>query len=217
MKLNKRYEPQNKTRKPEKQQADFLFPVVFPSYQKISGKTAPQYLNQAIERNIRAQKLDKNIVPCFIRNVDSIGDSSILEGKEKLPFVAKLQRLSTHKEKIYKKSLPLFSQIFFQNHFDAIHKFLLSDEKNEVLLDRLQEKGVWKNKEELVYWDITTQSIVEPDAIERRKEKQIQLVVKCFVETKNDIFPLVVEDPMLLFSDVGIVIHSNDKRYKKHL
>ena len=69
----------------------------------------------------------------------------------------------------------------------------------------------------LVYWDITTQSIVEPDAIERRKEKQIQLVVKCFVETKNDIFPLVVEDPMLLFSDVGIVIHSNDKRYKKHL
>ena len=217
MKLNKKYEPQNKTRKPEKQQADFLFPVVFPSYQKISGKTAPQYLNQAIERNIRAQKLDKNIVPCFIRNVDSIGDSSILEGKEKLPFVAKLQRLSTHKEKIYKKSLPLFSQIFFQNHFDAIHKFLLSDEKNEVLLDRLQEKGVWKNKEELVYWDITTQSIVEPDAIERRKEKQIQLVVKCFVETKNDIFPLVVEDPMLLFSDVGIVIHSNDKRYKKHL
>jgi valyl-tRNA synthetase len=37
------------------------------------------------------------------------------------------------------------------------------------------------------------------------------------VETKNDIFPLVVDDPMLLFSDVAVMIHNNDKRYKKHL
>jgi valyl-tRNA synthetase len=94
---------------------------------------------------------------------------------------------------------------------------LLTDKKNEKLLKLFEEKKLWKFKDELVYWDISTQSIVEDDAIDWRVEKQTQLVVKCFVETKNDVFPLVVEDPTIFFSDVGIVIHSNDKRYKKHL
>jgi valyl-tRNA synthetase len=152
-----------------------------------------------------------------LRNVDSIGDFSILNWKEQIPFPAKLQRLYTHKEKAYKKILPVFSQVFFQQHFDAIHKFLVSEKNVQNLLKLFEEKNLWKFKEELVYWDISTQTIVENDAIDWRKETQTQLVVKCFVETKNDIFPLVVDDPMLLFSDVAVMIHNNDKRYKKHL
>jgi len=217
MKLNKKYEPQKKIINKNSVQADYLFPVILPSYVKISWKTLPQYLNQAIEWSIRSQKLGKNIIPCFLRNVDSIGDFSILNWKEQIPFPAKLQRLYTHKEKAYKKILPVFSQVFFQQHFDAIHKFLVSEKNVQNLLKLFEEKNLWKFKEELVYWDISTQTIVENDAIDWRKETQTQLVVKCFVETKNDIFPLVVDDPMLLFSDVAVMIHNNDKRYKKHL
>ena len=97
MKLNKKYEPQKKIINKNSVQADYLFPVILPSYVKISWKTLPQYLNQAIEWSIRSQKLGKNIIPCFLRNVDSIGDFSILNWKEQIPFPAKLQRLYTHK------------------------------------------------------------------------------------------------------------------------
>lgn len=81
----------------------------------------------------------------------------------------------------------------------------------------LQEKNLRKQSQELVWRDISTQTIVHPDKIERKEEKQLQLEIKCFVETKNDVFPLIIEDPLLLFSDVGIVVHENDKRYKKHI
>ena len=186
MKLNKKYEPQKKIINKNSVQADYLFPVILPSYVKISWKTLPQYLNQAIEWSIRSQKLGKNIIPCFLRNVDSIGDFSILNWKEQIPFPAKLQRLYTHKEKAYKKILPVFSQVFFQQHFDAIHKFLVSEKNVQNLLKLFEEKNLWKFKEELVYWDISTQTIVENDAIDWRKETQTQLVVKCF--DKNSYF-----------------------------
>ena len=46
MKLNKKYEPQKKIINKNSVQADYLFPVILPSYVKISWKTLPQYLNQ---------------------------------------------------------------------------------------------------------------------------------------------------------------------------
>jgi hypothetical protein len=43
------------------------------------------------------------------------------------------------------------------------------------------------------------------------------LEIKCFVETKNEVLTIVVDDIMSLFLDVGVVVHVNDKRYKKHI
>ncbi len=217
MELTKNYEPKKNIKKINKEQADFLFPVFLPSYRKISWKNLSWFLNQSIAWKIRSHKLGKNILPCFIRDVDTLWDSLVLENKKDLIFPAKLQRLHNHKEKVYKKMLPLFSQIFTQSYFDNIYNFSLSEEKNVKLLKLFQEKWLWKKTEKLVYWDISTHSIVEDDAIEWREEEGLKLTVKCFVETKNDVFPLVVQDPTLLFSDVAIIVHSNDKRYKKHI
>ena len=217
MELTKNYEPKKNIKKINKEQADFLFPIFLPSYRKISWKNLSWFLNQSIAWKIRSHKLWKNILPCFIRDVDTLWDSLVLENKKDLIFPAKLQRLHNHKEKVYKKMLPLFSQIFTQSYFDNIYNFSLSEEKNVKLLKLFQEKWLWKKTEKLVYWDISTHSIVEDDAIEWREEEGLKLTVKCFVETKNDVFPLVVQDPTLLFSDVAIIVHSNDKRYKKHI
>ena len=217
MELTKNYEPKKNIKKINKEQADFLFPIFLPSYRKISWKNLSWFLNQSIAWKIRSHKLWKNILPCFIRDVDTLWDSLVLENKKDLIFPAKLQRLHNHKEKVYKKMLPLFSQIFTQSYFDNIYNFSLSEEKNVKVFKLFQEKWLWKKTEKLVYWDISTHSIVEDDAIEWREEEGLKLTVKCFVETKNDVFPLVVQDPTLLFSDVAIIVHSNDKRYKKHI
>ena len=217
MELTKNYEPKKNINKIKKDSVDFLFPIFLPSYRRISWKSLSWYLNQSIAWKIRSQKLWKKILPCFIRNVDTLWDSLVLENKKDLIFPAKLQRLHNHKDKTYKKILPVFSQIFTQSRFDNIYNFSLTDEKNSEILNKFQEKWLWKKKEKLVYWDITTQSIVEEDAIEWREEEWLKLTIKCFVETKNDVFPLVVDDPTLLFSDVAIIVHSNDKRYKKHI
>jgi len=45
----------------------------------------------------------------------------------------------------------------------------------------------------------------------------VVLEIKCFVETKNEVLTLIVDDIMSFFSDVGVIVHSNDKRYKKHI
>jgi hypothetical protein len=78
----------------------------------------------------------------------------------------------------------------------------LTSQKVRPLLNKLQENKIWKLKDKLVYWDVSTQTIVQSNEILWKEEKVKKLVVKCFVETKNDVFPLVVTDPMLLFSDV---------------
>lgn len=144
------------------------------------------------------------------------GFSQVLSNKVQLPFFAKRQRLATHQQKLSKKQLPLLSQLF-SLFSPAPTSFSLRSSKVQELLQLLQTQGLWKQHQELVWRDVSTQTIVAPEGIERREEKQVQLEVKCFVETKNDVFPLVVEDPMLLFSDVGVLVHENDKRYKKHI
>ena len=217
MELTKNYEPKKNINKIKKDPVDFLFPIFLPSYRKVTWKNLTWYLNQSIAWKARSQKLGKSILPCFIRNVDTLWDSLILENKNELIFPAKLQRLYDHKNKTYKKILPVLSQIFAQSHFDNIYNFSLSDQKNLEILNKFQEKWLWKEKEKLVYWDISTQSIVEEDAIDWREEEWTRLTIKCFVETKNDVFLLVVDDPTILFSDVAVIVHANDKRYKKHI
>ena len=149
MELTKNYTPK-KNIKINKEPADYLFPIFLPSYRKISWKNLSWFLNQSIEWKIRSHKLWNNILPCFIRDVDTLWDSLVLENKKDLIFPAKLQRLHNHKEKVYKKMLPLFSQIFTQSYFDNIYNFSLSEEKNVKLLKLFQEKWLWKKTEKLI-------------------------------------------------------------------
>ena len=99
--------------------------------------------------------------------------------------------------KTQKKNQTLLSQFFGNEGIHFCSTF--QNERIQRLFDLLEEKQVWKLSQELVWWDVT------------------QLEVKCFVETKNDVFPLVIDDPLQLFSDKGVLVHPNDKRYKKHI
>lgn len=69
----------------------------------------------------------------------------------------------------------------------------------------------------VVYWDISAQTTVNEDEIERREELQPQLEVKCFVETKNEVLTLIVSDVTSFFEERAVIVHANDKRYKKHI
>ncbi len=215
MKLNKNY--QSPTQLPSKaQKADAFFPVFLPSYEKINGKSATQLLQLSLERKRKAQQLGKNILPFLFSSTRMDGSSKLLASKTQLPPSAKRHRLATHKQKLLKKQISLLSQLFSCSQLEQ-YDFNLYHPEFQKLLTWIEEKKLRKWSQELVWRDVSTQTIVAPEDIERREEKQLQLEVKCFVETKNDIFPLVVTDPMLLFSDVGVVVHENDKRYKKHL
>lgn len=117
--------------------------------------------------------------------------------------------------KTQKKNQTLLSQFFGNEGIYFCSTF--QNERIQRLFDLLEEKQVWKLSQELVWWDVTTQTIVESEDIVWKEEVQTQLEVKCFVETKNDVFPLVIDDPLQLFFDKGVLVHPNDKRYKKHI
>lgn len=216
MKLNKKYQPQPKVKMQQEKKSDTFFPIFFPKYQKIDGESMSDYFSQYLDQSWYSKKEFPIREPLIITGGYSRGYTKILAGKQYLPLPAKMQRLATHEQKLFKKGLPLLQQIFFQEKL-TISDSKLTDPKFQTLLTLFKEKNLWKQTQELVRRDVSTQTIVYPDDIERKEEKAIQLEIKCFVETKNDVFPLVVEDPLLLFSDVGVVVHENDKRYKKHI
>ena len=215
MKINKKYEPQIK-RKIKQISSEAHYPIFIDSYKKLTGKNIAPYLFQLIWWKDLEHRLGKSLSPLFIYDTSINWIQEILKWKEKLPFFAKLQRLSSHKAKILKKNLSVYSQIFWVSEGEE-NPFRLTSQKVRPLLNKLQENKIWKLKDKLVYWDVSTQTIVQSNEILWKEEKVKKLVVKCFVETKNDVFPLVVTDPMLLFSDVWVVVHENDKRYKKHI
>ena len=216
MKLNKKYQPQSKVKIQQEKKSDTFFPIFFPKYQKIDGEGMSDYFSQYLEQSRYSKKEFPIREPLIITGGSSRGYTKLLAGKHHLPLPAKIQRFATHEQKMLKKGLPLLQQIFFQEKL-TLSDSTLTDPKFQSLLTLFKEKNLRKQTQELVRRDVSTQAIVYPDDIERKEEKTIQLEIKCFVETKNDVFPLVVEDPLLLFSDVGVVVHENDKRYKKHI
>lgn len=216
MKLNKKYQPKYLPNSYKKEKSDFLFPIFFPDYQKIDGKAMAHYFSQALEQKRSSKRIGTEPAPMLITGVATRWFSQLLLGKSGLPFSAKMQRLATHHEKFLKKGVPLLSQIFSEQEL-ATYNFNITDDVVQSFLPFLSEKNLRKQSQELVWRDVSSQTIVHPDDIIWKEEKQIQLEIKCFVETKNDVFPLIIDDPLLLFSDVGVVVHENDKRYKKHI
>lgn len=216
MKINKKYTPfplqaQNLS------SPDGCFPLVLPAYQKLEGKTLSQFIMTAIQRAASSQQLGKTLHPLLISGATTTGTLAVLKGKSQLPFLAKLQRLAKYQKKIRSKDSNLISQLFSLPNLPYESHFSLRSAPVQALLRLLSEKQLWKKKDQLVYRDVSSQSIVSEGNIEWREEKQLQLEVKCFVEAKHEVFPLVIEDPMLFFSDLGVLVHANDKRYKKHI
>lgn len=216
MKLNKKYLP-NTSQSNIKLIPDAYFPIFLPNYKKRTGKQISEFLFSSVQWALHSHHVGKQFQPLLIRNASMSGISEVLKGKSQLPLAAKLQRLFTHQKKLQSKEGNQISQFFaLQNNPKEI-LFNLRSAPVQDFLQLLCEKGLIKRKEQLVYRDISSQTMVPSDAIEWREEKQLQLEVKCFVEAKHEVFPLVIDDPMLLFSNLGVVVHENDKRYKKYI
>ncbi len=216
MKLNKKYLP-NPAQSNKNLTPDAYFPIVLPAYKKQEGSQISELLFSSVQWAVQSHHAGKQFQPLLIRAASMSGMAEVLKGKAQLPLAAKLQRLATHQKKLQSKEGNLISQLFSLQNKPKENRFNVRSAPVQDFLQLLSERGLLKRKEQLVYRDISSQTIVNPDAIERREEKQLQLEVKCFVEAKHEVFPLVIDDPMLLFSDLGVVVHENDKRYKKHI
>ncbi len=123
----------------------------------------------------------------------------------------------SQKKKIEKKNQNIFSEFFASEIQQPDFVALLQEQKVQDFLNYLLENAFLKKQKELLYWDISTQSYVHGDELIWQEVKETQLEIKCFVETKNDTFTLIVDDPLSLFGDLAVLVHPKDKRYKKYV
>ena len=114
MKLNKKYQPQPKVKMQQEKKSDTFFPIFFPKYQKIDEESMSDYFSQYLDQSWHSKKEFPIREPLIITGGYSRGYTKILAGKQYLPLPAKMQRLATHEQKLFKKGLPLLQQIFFQ-------------------------------------------------------------------------------------------------------
>lgn len=216
MQLNKKYQPSKEFSK-RKSKADVLFPFFLPSYRKFSAEELESlYYHLIVSRNI-AQVTGKEYQPLFITGLANTDVQEVMKEKSLLPFFAKLQRLSVAKEKNFKKKDEFLSKFFLN---DALYYFDSEKGKNKresQFFSLLKNNDLLKKEKQLIYWDGSTQTMVNEDDIEWREEEVYLLEIKCFVEAKSEVFSLVTDDILEFFSDGGVLVHHNDKRYKKHI
>ena len=174
------------------------------------------YYQELMARNL-LQFTGKNYQPLIIKNLHNLDFSVALKGKEKLPFFAQYERLQRLGQKNQKKTEQYLKKLFFDANLEGLTFGREYIRGVNSVFSLLSEKKLLKKAPQLVYRDISNQSIVNTDDIEWRTESQVVLEMKCFVETKNEVLTLIVDDIMSFFSDVGVIVHSNDKRYKKHI
>lgn len=217
MKINKKYIPKIHKKLNFDSGADGTFPIFLPKYSPLEKKelTRLQY-QESMVRNLY-QFTGKQYHPCYFTWLQTTSYEQKMKGKEALPYFAKVQRLEQLANKQTSKSQRWIEQLFSDIEAKRIDFDVNLHAQMQSVFDLIWAHHLLKKAPRLVYRDISNQSIVNEDDIEWRSEEQYLLEVKCFVETKNEVLPLLVTDLLSFFSDVGVVVHSNDKRYKKHI
>lgn len=217
MKLNKKYQPNNLTQLGKNNKKDWIYPIFLPLVTKFSEEEQKSFYYQELMARNLLQFTGKNYQPLIIKNLHNLDFSVALKGKEKLPFFAQYERLQRLGQKNQKKTEQYLKKLFFDANLEGLTFGREYIRGVNSVFSLLSEKKLLKKAPQLVYRDISNQSIVNTDDIEWRTESQVVLEMKCFVETKNEVLTLIVDDIMSFFSDVGVIVHSNDKRYKKHI
>lgn len=219
MKLNKKYKPNFAWCFPKKtgERVDAFFPLFVPVYRKFSDEELAFYYYALIFARNMELFANKNYLPLAIHGVEYSDYQLGLACKKQMPFFAQLKRLSQLEQKMRKKN-----QIFLEQVFPdfLVQKKDLKDQEYSAIakaLSLVSEKGLLKQDFRLIYRDPTTQAILSPDDIEWKKQKVWKLEIKCFVETKKEVLPLIVDDLLTFFADQAVIVHSEDRRYKKHI
>lgn len=215
MKLNKKYTP-NLLWKSKNKKSEGYYPIFLPSYKSFSSQELVDlHYADLMARNL-VQFTESYYIPLLVTGGNSIGEQLILKGKSGLPFFWKWHRLLRAQHKQLKKTDD-FLESFFHQKLRTISLDEYDAQKLQSVFDLLVEKKRVQQSFHVVYWDISAQTTVNEDEIERREELQPQLEVKCFVETKNEVLTLIVSDVTSFFEERAVIVHANDKRYKKHI
>jgi valyl-tRNA synthetase len=110
-----------------------------------------------------------------------------------------------------------------KKYLSAYFGGFVSYERDEPAFSRfLQEifREAWKADKILVrkniaYRSIDLQTTVPAHQILFEQVKGENYTIKYFVETKNDFLPTCARIPDMIFGDVALLVHPQDKRYKK--
>ncbi|MDR2541100.1 MAG: class I tRNA ligase family protein [Candidatus Peribacteria bacterium] len=96
--------------------------------------------------------------------------------------------------------------------------FTYTTEFSQFILEnfaKLRESGKITSRKNIGYRSIDLQSTLADQDIIRKKEQGKNYTIKYFIETKSDILPVCSEVPDTIFGDVALLVHPQDKRYKK--
>jgi valyl-tRNA synthetase len=82
-------------------------------------------------------------------------------------------------------------------------------------LQKAQKEKKILVKKNIAYWSVDLQTTIPLDQIVFRQEQGKSYTVKYFIEMKNDVLSVCVSTPDLIFGDVALLVHPEDRRYKK--
>ncbi|MDO4713265.1 MAG: class I tRNA ligase family protein [bacterium] len=217
MKLSKKYKPKSYKKTHFNSVADGTFPIFLPNTTAFDQEALASLQYQELMIRNLYQFTGKQYHPCYFTGLETSSYQDKMQGKKSLPYFAKMQRLEQLSSKQNKKSERWIHQLFSDLEAKRVDFDARLYAQMQSVFDLFKGHQLLTQAPRLVYRDVSTQSVVNEDDIEWRKEEQYVLEIKCFVETKNEVLPLFVTDLLSFFSDVGVVVHTNDKRYKKHI
>ena len=215
MALNKKYNHKIWSLQKTIPEIDAYYPIILPTMDKISAQLWEKIISWKMFAQHTQHREHKNFIPLVFFSHNAQAYNDCLKGKNRLPFFAKKQRISQCQSKNQKKNNQSLKAIFWDcqtSAFSADYQL-----KMQSLCDLLTEKNLRKNTLQPIYWDTIYQTPVHADDILRKTQEQPLLEIKCFVEAKGEVLNLVVEDLITFFFDVAVLVHNNDKRYKKYI
>lgn len=192
---------------------DAYYPIILPTMDKVSAQLWEKIISWKMFAQHTQHREHKNFVPLVFFSHNALAYNDCLKGKNRLPFFAKKQRIAQYQAKNMKKNEQCLVDFLWK------HQTFSADylSKIQALCDVFGEKKMRKSDHQLVYRDTVYQTPVHAQDIFRKTEDQPLLEIKCFVEAKWEVLNLVVEDLTTFFFDVAVLVHNNDKRYKKYI
>ena len=194
---------------------DGYYPLILPTLDPLSLKSRESLASWKFYTQSLLHNKQKNFSPLVLFSQETQNYQSCLQKKTNLPFFAKKQRISHTQIRNLKKSDQSL-KVFLGEH-QTFSFSSLNSSKIQEICDLFSEKKLWKYTPQLVYRDTYYQTPVHAEHIIWKEEEQPLLQIKCFVEAKGEVLTLVVDDLTTFFSDVAVVVHNNDKRYKKFI
>ncbi|MCF7835199.1 class I tRNA ligase family protein [Candidatus Gracilibacteria bacterium] len=116
----------------------------------------------------------------------------------------------SNRKQIKKSGLTFYDSISPYSVIDQDYMFNV----REFFYD-LHKTGKIYEDNRIVYRSHIHQSLIGNDDVELQKIKGKKYNIRFFIETKNDSIVISTGQPHTIFSDVALLVHPQDKRYKK--